>query len=285
MADTAYTYSISADFPNGKVDSARLQQEIRASAIVTALAGISTGGDICSILFKAALSAEDETILDGIVATHSGEPLVDTTPMPVKIVENNLLNPDTALSETDGHDVVIKAGQSLTEQDITYPYELDVLAARYWVATDNDNVKAGDRFDIVGIPGGDPFVGYVTDNVAQGETVIPASETAFDYLRHGMMLKFESHAKIYRILDDDPVAGTLTLSEGLEQAITVGDLIYVRRALCANMNVKKGVVVTIGDLNPGSAGLCANAKLHIMYYPESQPSADFTLCFELIYSY
>lgn len=68
-------YSIENDFPNHKVAPDRLEQQIESSSITTALAYISTLGDDCNIWFKAALSAEDEATLDGIVATHSGEPL------------------------------------------------------------------------------------------------------------------------------------------------------------------------------------------------------------------
>lgn len=75
----SYEYTISTDFPNGKVDPSRLGAEIRASAIVTALEGSQTSGDTCTIIFKADLSAGDKTILDGIVAAHSGEPLPSET--------------------------------------------------------------------------------------------------------------------------------------------------------------------------------------------------------------
>jgi hypothetical protein len=78
MPATKYTKSISVDFPNGKFDGSRLDQEIRDSAIITALDRIDggiTAPDNCDIWFKDALSAGDQTVLDGIVAVHSGEPL------------------------------------------------------------------------------------------------------------------------------------------------------------------------------------------------------------------
>lgn len=75
MPATKYTYSIQNDFPNHKVATDRLTQEIQQSAIVIALDYISTSGDNCDIWFKDALSVGDVTILDGIVAAHSGEPL------------------------------------------------------------------------------------------------------------------------------------------------------------------------------------------------------------------
>ena len=74
---STYTYSIQTDFPDHKVSSDRLTLEIHESAIVTALDGINTSGDVCDIVFKAALSTDDEIILDALVASHSGEPLPD----------------------------------------------------------------------------------------------------------------------------------------------------------------------------------------------------------------
>jgi hypothetical protein len=77
MASTKYTYSISTDFPNEKVSVSRLTSEIQTSAIITALSSINTNGDDCDIWFKDALSGGDETILDNLVAAHSGEPFED----------------------------------------------------------------------------------------------------------------------------------------------------------------------------------------------------------------
>jgi hypothetical protein len=70
-----YTYSIQNDFPSHAVASDRLTAEISGSAIVTALDHIDTSGDDCDIVFKAGLSVGDKTVLNGLVAAHSGEPL------------------------------------------------------------------------------------------------------------------------------------------------------------------------------------------------------------------
>lgn len=75
MADVAVNFSISGNFPNHVVNPSRLQKEIQASSIVTALDFISTSGDVCAINFKAALSAGDTTTLNAIVAAHQGAPL------------------------------------------------------------------------------------------------------------------------------------------------------------------------------------------------------------------
>lgn len=80
MAD--YVYSIENDFPNHKVDPSRLAQEIMTSTITAALDVVRTAGDVCTIVFKASLSSDEEVALDGLVAVHSGEPL----PAPVQEV-------------------------------------------------------------------------------------------------------------------------------------------------------------------------------------------------------
>ena len=88
MAEMIYTYSITNDFPNGKLNSTKLVQEINASSIVTALIGVNTRGDVCNILFKAELSAADKTILDGNT-THPAGGLIaahDNTPSPNEII-------------------------------------------------------------------------------------------------------------------------------------------------------------------------------------------------------
>lgn len=74
MAETTYDYSIQNDFPNHEVASDKLAYQIRASEIVVALARVDTAGDVCSIVFRDALSAGDQTVLDSLVAEHDGVP-------------------------------------------------------------------------------------------------------------------------------------------------------------------------------------------------------------------
>jgi hypothetical protein len=94
MAATTYTYSIADDFPGGAVNTAKLHAEIQASAIVTALEGINTSGDVIEIVFKDALSAGDKTILDGDTTGPAGGLIAahDNTASPSSITETQILN-------------------------------------------------------------------------------------------------------------------------------------------------------------------------------------------------
>ena len=69
MADTAYTYT------KTPVAADRLEQDIRASAIVTSLASVTTLGSTLTITFRDTLIQMDQTILDTIIANHTGVPL------------------------------------------------------------------------------------------------------------------------------------------------------------------------------------------------------------------
>jgi len=82
MAATKYTYSVSGDTANGAVSSDSLATEIATSAIVIALDYIAVTGDVLDVWMKDALSGGDETILDGLVAAHTGvAPVVDPDPV------------------------------------------------------------------------------------------------------------------------------------------------------------------------------------------------------------
>jgi len=83
MALVTYTYSISADFPATKVDAGTLHSEITSSGITIALDGISTSGDVCSVTFKAALTAPDKTLLDGDIIDPAGGLIGDHLGVPI----------------------------------------------------------------------------------------------------------------------------------------------------------------------------------------------------------
>lgn len=126
MAATKYTYSISTDFPNHKEDSDRLTVEIQQSAILTALDHIDTNADECDVWFKAELSSGDETVLDGVVAAHSGEPLA---PPPSQ----------TVITSSDGTPVDISANRMLV---VNFPAE---FGSNAWITGRGDDIVNGLR--------------------------------------------------------------------------------------------------------------------------------------------
>lgn len=76
MAETSYSYLLS-EFPTGDADLASLEVEVRNSLIETALAGSTLANDTVVLVFRAELSVGDQALLDGLVAAHQGDPLVE----------------------------------------------------------------------------------------------------------------------------------------------------------------------------------------------------------------
>ena len=93
MAETTYTYNLATDFPNGVINTGKFDDEIRTSAITTALEGINVVGDVIDVVFKDSLSVDDKTILDNDATGPSGGLIVahDNTPYP-DVSEVNIAN-------------------------------------------------------------------------------------------------------------------------------------------------------------------------------------------------
>jgi len=280
-----YDYSINDDFPNHKVAPSRLQQEIHEkSEILVALdvPSILTGGDLCRIMFKADLPAEQQTALNAVVAAHSGEPLPNSTCPNVKIVDTDTLDPDTAVSCTEDVKVDVVTGQSISSKDISFPFDVNIIAAEYYVELVESDDK--DYFEAWGIAQGDPAIGGLTAPAAQDDTVINVSSTVFQYIRPGFYVEFQDQAGgIYRVDSMDSGAGTITLNTGLEAAVAAGKTIHIRRPFVPKKFVKQKAIRRIGDLSSGSSPLNAGDILRIHYHHYNMPTIDDWMAFTIIY--
>lgn len=86
MAATSYEYDVIDDFPDDKVDGAALQEQVEQSGITSAaVTHVNTewrgapAREKCDVWFDDPLTPGDETILDGVVAAHDGEPMENVT--------------------------------------------------------------------------------------------------------------------------------------------------------------------------------------------------------------
>jgi hypothetical protein len=200
-------------------------------------------------------------------------------PMPVKNIDTQGLDPETALSCTEFVEVGVETGEEVSEGLISYPFPVDVAAARY--VMEDPHYEYGDKFDVFGIPAGDPAIGGVTAPAAQGDTSINISSTVFQYSRAGMYLKFQGHNDEYRIESMDASAETVELMAPLEEAVGAGETIHVRRPFLINGWVCKNLIYPIGDLTSGSSELSANDMIRIRYYHKTTPTEDYVLPFAL----
>lgn len=68
-----YDYSVINDTVNAKVESRQLHNEILSSVISTPLCSVGTKNSILTICFESLVTAQEKTILDGVVNAHQGD--------------------------------------------------------------------------------------------------------------------------------------------------------------------------------------------------------------------
>lgn len=123
---TVYNKSISTDFPNGKVNTTTLSNEINTSDIVISLLRIDTEDDTCNIWFRDELSPSDVTIFDSLVSHHSG---ADSTaaPQTIQIVEET--------TGTGGHFLtksvnILAPANSDVIEIVSWPFPISALTMK-----------------------------------------------------------------------------------------------------------------------------------------------------------
>lgn len=114
---TSYSYTVATAFPNAAVDLDSLTTQIQASAIVIALDHITVASGACAVWFKDALSGGDEAVLDGIVAAHTGVPVV----VPDTVTVSNVI--DVNLGKTDDNRLRVSMGKSDASTSTWYSYD------------------------------------------------------------------------------------------------------------------------------------------------------------------
>lgn len=172
MAISKYSFSVSTDFSNQKVNLAGLTQDIQASSIVTAIDHIDLEGDDCDVWFKDALSIDDETTLGTVVAAHTGE--VATTPKTDEGVQYV-----TILPGKSGRMLIIEGIQfdasadADTNGDLTLTETREIQGAVVEVA----NHEKGDYVELlVAAPDGEPYYGAVVGQFAKTVYIPPSGK-------------------------------------------------------------------------------------------------------------
>lgn len=126
MSVTDYTYSIADDTANGKFAPDVFVTEYISSSIATNLSGSpSSLGDVITVTTQDVLSTADETVLNGLLAAHQGNPISDD-PSSVNIVEipafaAKTVGDKSLFTRETGKDFALSVGANTCEFAITYP--------------------------------------------------------------------------------------------------------------------------------------------------------------------
>ena len=184
MADFKYTYQLT-DFPNHKVDLDSLTDQIRSSNITIALDYIVEFTTYEDTYFKAELPSADVSLLNAIVASHTGEP---TTPAP-EIVRADILTEglqyvekgDTTQSFFAAETLLvdISSNESVKITDFVWSFPIALKSGTLFVSED----MIGDELDVHVAP--NTLVGALIAPLSVGDTSMYVSETVVQNVKRG----------------------------------------------------------------------------------------------------
>jgi hypothetical protein len=141
-----YTYSTSVFTTSaGVVDLTRLTEDIQLSDITVALGYINKAGSICDTWFKAALSSAELITLSGVLAAHTGEPLVDAGN--VRLVDEDM----SRITEVDDQGrLKVTIDYEIHDHDDLYytEDEVDTISGTLQYDIDNHLHEEGDITDL-----------------------------------------------------------------------------------------------------------------------------------------
>lgn len=261
---TVYTFTISTDTLNAKVNSDSLNIEIRASSIITSLDYITTEGDTLNIRFKDALSSEDQASLSSIVAAHTGAaPAGYDVPM-VKIAAETV--PTQGYYQTTS--VVVDITQSgINTKDISFPFPISLYSATYNVI----DGEVGDYIECIVAP--DKVIGALSAPTSSGNAVIHVSTPVMDKIGVGFYCNIYNAAnntvhELGRIVAKDAISGTLTVETPPTLTISPAGPAYVRveAALVEHEILPQGGQVTLGRTLKGGSSIAAGTVIRFNYF-------------------
>ena len=228
-----YTYNVSQTL-NNKVDTDRLTLEIHESTITIAMDYIDVSNDVISIVFKAEISDTEESTLDGIIATHTGEPLGPEIPIVksevltehIKFVEAG----DTTQGMYSAQSIIIDISVGEYEKSVyfTWPFDIALMSGTLGVSED----MIGDEF-IIDV-GPNTLVGALIQPLSVGDTSIYVSPTVLENIKKGYYIGLyvpgNTGIEIAQIIDIDDANYALTLGKPSDVSANAGSYVAMCRS-------------------------------------------------------
>lgn len=280
-----YTYDIT-DFPNQKCDVARLDKEIRDSAIIIALDYVLMETNV-SIFFKAEISSGDKTILDEIVSNHSGEPLTQESP----IVQAQILteaprwvksgNTTQALFAAESLIIDVSAGDIEIAKNFSWLYDIAVKSATIYVTDD----MIGDEIVVHEAP--NTLIGYSTQALNVGDTSIYVSDTVFENIKKayyvGLYVPGEEGIEISQVMGINLEQKSLTIYPASDISADPYSYIAMCSKMVPSLVFTSNEKIEIGKTIPTASRLPANIPIRVYYKNNNGKAKKLSIFVEYLY--
>jgi len=280
------TYSVADDTADGVVHLTTLTGEIQASSITIALDYITVDGDDLDISFKADISDGEKTILDGVVAAHTGA--APTNVRNVRFDEPHA-NDDTTIftlkeySPTSGISgkyirfpgEFVAAANDITVWEWYVPFRMGILAGGILGSATDDHIS----FCVAP----DTIVGVLTASADEGQVWLDVSSTVVQNLQRGYFVRVTGSPAAtpfddlpyYWVVDVDEDNNRIMIEQaiiqasplGLEMAKEAGDYVKLTVFFAYDYDIRSETNVwhILGDQKFGSTALDRGTVLRLYY--------------------
>jgi len=266
----SYVYSVASDFPDGKVNPTKLDDEIRASSITTALDGVVVIGDVLTLYFKASLSPADKTTLDGDTSNPAGGLIAVTDNTPSSITEVDVMAtikeesvPTNGKFQFTSLQFTVPA-ETTAIHDQSWPFPISVLD--FWWITDVE-----DRGDVVSLlVGPDTPTGALTVSASAADTLLNVQSTVVDNTCPGDTIRLydgSSTSEELLVIARDSDNATLTVESGASLAFSAATPTYVLSTsrIVVDCEIGREWRISVGRGKIGASYIPANVVVRTVW--------------------
>jgi len=285
--DYTYTYTID-QFPNQKIDLNTLITQIRDSRITIALDYINSGLFGETNYFKAELLPSDVSILNTIVANHTGEPAKvesdivrsEVLTEHIKFVEAG----DTTQGMYAAQSIIIdiSANESTKIVDFTWPLDIALMSGTLGVA--EDMVGDGIMIDV----GPNTLVGVLVAPMSVGDTSIYVNSTVIENIKKGFYFGLyggpgnDGH-ELGQVIDMDPGNGILTLGTPADTSANAMTPVAMCAKIIPNLYLHDMSKIEIGKQIPTGQRIPKNVPVRITYSNNNGVDKKISFFIEYLY--
>lgn len=282
MTQYVYTYN---QFPNEKCNAGRLNYEILESAITIQLVSIEVKA-VVYIYFKTDLSEAEVTILDNIIANHSGEALTDDKLQIVraenltehlKYVEENDIK---TLYTSQSLVIDISAGEADHTADFTWPFDITLMTGTLGVSEE----MVGDYFSAMVAP--NTLIGATTaDWDCNPDTSIYVTSTVAQNIKVGYYLgEYTTNTDIGRVTHVDANNNIIRVDSTYDSStMAAGTYLSMTPKIVQNLYLHSQNPIEIGKQMPTGQRIPANTIVRIEYHNTNEIAKKFSFFVEYLY--
>ena len=286
MADFKYTYLIS-QFPNQKVDTDTLAEQIRNSLITISLDYIKAESTQETNYFKAELLSVDVSILSEIVANHTGE----SAPPELQIVRSEVLTEHIKFVEagdtTQGmyavQSIIVDLSTNEMEKftDFAWPFDVALMSGVLNISED----MIGDQVMIE--VGPNTLIGALIQPLSVGDTSIYVSPTVLKNIKKGFFIGLWNYngntgTEISQVIDIDAPNYALTINPS-DVSANAGSYVAMCAKIMQNVYLDAVSKIEIGKTITTGQRIPKNVPVRVHYWNNNGVAKTISFLVEYLY--